>query len=718
MLAWILQVFHRIRHYVMAEPVIEHRGNIMRRTTLRLLWPSVGLLLSLVTPGILASDVLDQWYWRNPRPDGNDLHGVAYGNGTFVVVGTLGTIMTSTDGHAWEHRTSGTDKQLNHVIFAQDTFLAIGESGVMLSSTNGADWVSHPTSPSYSLRGITFGQGKYVVVGSRSISDQYSQIILSSDRLEQWTVKEFPSVQPFNSVTYGNGLFMVVSGGALTVKAMLMSSTNGVDWTDLSRDDIISLTSVAYGNGAFVTVNSIGDIWTTSDGTNWLFHTTSGFPALHDVSFVDGQFLIVGDRPFGSVLSTLLTSTNGIDWESRDSSAADPLNAVTGGDGQYVAVGQHGQIVSSMNSQPWAAETTYAFGHGGWFSAVAFGKGRFVSVGDGKIGSSTNGITWQMANSVSPNWLIDVTFGDGRFLGVGLAGTILWSDDGINWLSSSVPPEIALSDAACGVGVYVVGGLSSVGNGWVFASTNLTEWKTVYQATNQIPRSIVYGNGRFVVSLSNADLLVSTNGLDWIRVSPGVGISDMVFANERFVAIEGQSTNGVDWIFNSAADRNFASMHGLADIAFGDGIFIATDASGLIDPVPPIAITMRSGGGSLWSSDDGVHWTKRFNSPFTLLDAAFGNGTFVGVGEHGVVVQSTNLDALVPIRLSGSMATNQVFELTITSASGLDLTVETSSDLQTWQIFRHLVNQTGQTNLFETVPSGNTQRFYRARTSN
>src|SRR6266511_2630716 len=119
----------------------------MNRTRLGSLWTlgaltAVGGFSLLTGAGISASEVLDRWYWRNPYPAGNDLHGVAYGNAIFVAVGTGGTIMTSTDSHAWEHRESGTDKQLNQVIFAQDMFVAIGESGVILSSTNGTNWVS------------------------------------------------------------------------------------------------------------------------------------------------------------------------------------------------------------------------------------------------------------------------------------------------------------------------------------------------------------------------------------------------------------------------------------------------------------------------------------------------------------------------------------------------------------------------------------------------
>src|ERR1041385_30411 len=162
----------------------------------------------IATAAASTASLLDQWYWRNPYPNGNDLRGVSYGDGTFVAVGKLGTIMTSSDGQVWKLRESGVGDQLNQVIYAQGAFVAVGYGGVILSSTNGIDWVSHSASADYSLRGIVYAEGKYVIVGGYP----GGQLMLTSDRLGQWTVKQYPSLccpssQPLNQVTYGNGSF-------------------------------------------------------------------------------------------------------------------------------------------------------------------------------------------------------------------------------------------------------------------------------------------------------------------------------------------------------------------------------------------------------------------------------------------------------------------------------------------------------------------------------
>ena len=65
---------------------------------------------------------------------GNELEGVAYGNGRFVAVGNGGTILTSPDGVNWTRRTSGTRSWLGGVTYGNGTFVAVGEEGIILTS--------------------------------------------------------------------------------------------------------------------------------------------------------------------------------------------------------------------------------------------------------------------------------------------------------------------------------------------------------------------------------------------------------------------------------------------------------------------------------------------------------------------------------------------------------------------------------------------------------
>jgi len=65
---------------------------------------------------------------------GNELEGVAYGNGRFVVVGEGGTILTSPDGVNWAAQASGTGNNLEAVTYANGRFVAVGWFGTILTS--------------------------------------------------------------------------------------------------------------------------------------------------------------------------------------------------------------------------------------------------------------------------------------------------------------------------------------------------------------------------------------------------------------------------------------------------------------------------------------------------------------------------------------------------------------------------------------------------------
>ena len=49
----------------------------------------------------------------------DDLYGIVYGNSTYIIVGSSGTILTSTNGTTWTSRTSGTSNNLYGVIYSQ-----------------------------------------------------------------------------------------------------------------------------------------------------------------------------------------------------------------------------------------------------------------------------------------------------------------------------------------------------------------------------------------------------------------------------------------------------------------------------------------------------------------------------------------------------------------------------------------------------------------------
>ena len=105
-------------------------------------------------------------------PASYSLLGVAYGNSSFVAVGSFGTVLTSPDGSTWTERNSGTSESFYSVAHGNNTFVAVGDYGVIFTSPDGVVWTQRNSGTSTSLYGVTYGNGTFVAVG---------EVILQSD---------------------------------------------------------------------------------------------------------------------------------------------------------------------------------------------------------------------------------------------------------------------------------------------------------------------------------------------------------------------------------------------------------------------------------------------------------------------------------------------------------------------------------------------------------
>src|SRR5438552_1003704 len=97
------------------------------------------------------------------------LHGVAYGNGTFITVGEDGFIATSTNGLNWSTGRLGT-VHLNRVAYTAPLFTVVGDTGVTYTSANnGLSWISEQTGATNDLFHAASGDSSRLVVGDYEV---------------------------------------------------------------------------------------------------------------------------------------------------------------------------------------------------------------------------------------------------------------------------------------------------------------------------------------------------------------------------------------------------------------------------------------------------------------------------------------------------------------------------------------------------------------------
>lgn len=199
---------------------------------------------------IIASNNTVSWGSATTIVTSKFLYGIAYGSGTYVVVGEGGTIVSNnTPGAsgAWVERTSGTAKDLYGVKYVNGDFIAVGSNGALLTSHDGAIWTVRNSHTPNDLWQVAYGIGTYVAVGSAGT-------IVSSADGATWATQTSPTSQNLYAIAFGGNEQFVAAGDA-GIFAFSDSGAND-SWT-LTTVGSSDLFGIAPG-GVFIAVGSSG----------------------------------------------------------------------------------------------------------------------------------------------------------------------------------------------------------------------------------------------------------------------------------------------------------------------------------------------------------------------------------------------------------------------------------------------------------------------------
>ena len=183
----------------------------------------------------------------------------------FVGVGA-NKVFTTTDGDNWLINSSFTNN-LYGVTYANGQFVIVGENGSIFSSTNGTNWNNCSVTTAGALRGVAFGNGLYVAAGSVGA--------ISTDGVS-WNL--CPSNQPgiITRIVYGRGSFVAIA--SVGWSGEILTSQDGIYWQVQFVTVGNALTGIAYDGGTFLAISSYGAMFKSIDGTNWI-QMAQGLPA-------------------------------------------------------------------------------------------------------------------------------------------------------------------------------------------------------------------------------------------------------------------------------------------------------------------------------------------------------------------------------------------------------------------------------------------------------
>ena len=363
-------------------------------------------------------------------PTNNSLQAVAGTTGHFVAVGQNGTLLHSTDAATWTivAAPSGyASTQFNGVVYLNNQFVVVGANGSVLSSPDGTagSWTAHVTGNGDWLHTVAYDGTNYVV------ATDGNSVYVSSD-LTSWSFHPLPVNTPLFALTYnGVDTFVAVGGGG-----EIWSSTNTTNWTSRGATGgayrMIDLTTLPNGN--FLAVGSSGLTAVSADGVSWV---RSHLPNSNWSNGVAASAsVIVAVSGFGDIA----TSTDGISWLNHPVGDNFSNNGVAYGQNTFVAVGDQGRFRTSSDGSSWNTGSI-----GGLSSSLrsvaAFGN-LFIAVGDlGKIYTSTDGSNWTLRTSGTTLNLQRVRVLDGTAFALGDNRTVLVSTDGTTWLPVAQPTD-------------------------------------------------------------------------------------------------------------------------------------------------------------------------------------------------------------------------------------------------------------------------------------
>ncbi len=513
-------------------------------------WWFVGRTGALVT---LADDGT---FERVDFPTTQNLTGISYGNGQFVVSANyfdnaaaedIGPIWTSKDGYDWTLATATTlnGRSLNFITYAQDKWITANVSGIVITSADGVNWTPQQTALTTAIRAAAYGDNTWVLVGA-------SGKILTSPDAGRWTERTSGVTTDLLGVAYNNGVFVAAGAGGV-----ILRSTDGVNWTRQSSGTTSALNGVGVVGGSFVVAGDTGVTLFSPDGTAWTRSSmegkfssslaiataaeravmvgragevyTSNHPGAWQrvttgtgetrwgVTYAGGRFVTVSNRtdPITNTVATPISySTDGVRWSRANSSTA--LNAgnffgIAYALGTYVAVGDGGRIFTSSNAADWTGQVS---GVTTSLVSVAGSPTGFVVGGNGGvILSSADGVAWAAQTSGTTNTINGVIYGDGRYVAVGANGAILTSTDAVTWTAATSGVTVGLNVVRWFENVgFIVGGNSGTmlksadGITWQQVETNVTAF---INSLAQTPIGILAGLG------SSGSLLLSLDGTSW-----------------------------------------------------------------------------------------------------------------------------------------------------------------------------------------------------------
>jgi hypothetical protein len=247
---------------------------------------------------VVVSPTAENWT-AAAFPSTNKVAALDFGNDIYLALDHRGNFFRSENALDWATvsvpaPTGGTD-----MVFGEGLFVAVGPLGMILTSTNGVDWAEQNSGTSGAIFSVAYGEGRFVAVGADTGT---LGIILTSDDGVSWFLQLVP--KPLEDVTFGDGRFVIVGGGAYDESGTSLTSDDGIYFDSPADDNGLGpgAHGVACGNGICVVVG-VGVHVSDDGGNSWTNVNSGPLETMYSFAQRDGTLVGVGGN--GTILTNL-----------------------------------------------------------------------------------------------------------------------------------------------------------------------------------------------------------------------------------------------------------------------------------------------------------------------------------------------------------------------------------------------------------------------------
>jgi hypothetical protein len=598
------------------QPFVGHRSRLL-----------IVLFAGLALASSLRAQILPPvWRWSNPTPFGADIYGIACNGGECVAVGEEGQIFLTDDLTNWIPCQSGTQASLRSATFLGGRLVITGESGTILFSDDLSTFYEEEFGTTNWLEGVAASSNLVVAVGDNAA-------IYFSTNAVVWDQAGVSFANWLNDVAFGGTNIFVAVGES----GLIATSQNGYSWTVVNSGTRSNLNTVAWTGNVFLAAGDGGVALTSANGVTWQSAATGATNYLYAAGGVTNSQVVAGEdelRWKGSaawsnqLLSSLSAPAPAWNYYTATWTSNNAAQILVAGQSGMLAIGSNASGAMSWRTPVAPVRSTL------W--QVAYVSNHYFAVGNyGTLMSSEDGINWTVELTPSTNSILLGVGGSANFLlAVGTKGTVLWATNAYLWYQLTAPTTNDLYGVLYDGGDYMLCG----GNGTILTSPSITSWARPTTPTTNTLTSLAVFPGGWVCVGANGTILTSPDRANWTLQKVTTNwLWQVKYLNGELLVV------GQNGAILTSADGSHWSQHSSGTTAWLNAADYMTD----------VCWFAVGNNGTVLGSPDSTNWIT-FNTVTykALYGLAHNQGQLVAVGEEGAIVRSLVVPPSTPVNIT------------------------------------------------------------------